>query len=258
MQQNKGTSDYELIQRFFDFELNEEEAIQFDRRTETDLQFQKKIELYKYVEHKVTKDFKSDALAMKAVKTQAWQRQLGNNPIPKRRIGIYQPWRAIAAVVVITLISYLAIQNLGNDKLSYTKLALNTWEDDYPALVERSLTSPREQSKFMDAINSYKAQKYKASLQLLEGITDERALLLKGQVLFRSGKNNKAIAIFQSIIDSQDGGQKDMAYWYQALVYLYLENIGAAKQNLNWIQQENYPMAKDASWLLQELNKISK
>ncbi len=246
-------SDDDLIQRFFDFELNKEELAAFEERLQTDEQFFELVSIYKYAEEKIEKGLTPAAFQANEAWKQAWEQSLVeaeevkntakvrtidgqrhwpmtaavNSPSKVKTIGEQWSWLMIAASICILLISGLLLWNT-TSKPNYKQLA-----EDYYLPIEKTTRSTTTNVPTVDK---------------------NMQLIVEGQNLFQEDKKDEAIATFQAVIDSTNSGHKDLAYWYQALVYLSMENVGAAKANLQHIIEYDYPMADDANDLLQTIN----
>ncbi len=256
---HKKSSDYELIQRFFEFELNEKEVQDFEERMEIDRRFFQKIQAYDFVDKKIDKDFTGNTFEDKATLQQQWHTELSKQ---ERKIATLKPskkWWLMAASIAVIVSAALWTITLLNSKTNYQELALDKWKDAPELSTNRSFVSTDINPMLIDAIASYEAEEYEACLSGLTKIeTDtaiqEQVLLLRGQTFFRLEQPTQALVAFQQVLDLEDGGKQDIAYWSQALIHIHMENIGEAKRVLQIIIDENYyPLAKDAKALLQQL-----
>lgn len=250
--------DYKLIQDFFEFELTEKEVQDFEYRMEVDRYFFQKVQAYDFVNEKIAKDFTGVSFEEKRPLQEKWLAELERENNKRAPLKPARIWWAMAATIGVLVIAIAWLGQSENNEITYKQLALNKWEDTQENFTQRSSIHIANHVVFANAIKSYQLQKYEDCLSQLMHVDStfsfyEQALLLNGQAHFRLEELDQAIVNFEEIIEFKDSELRDIAYWNQALVHIYMENIGEAKQVLNLIIEDNYPLAKKAQELLNQL-----
>jgi len=244
--------DYQLIQDFFEFELSEEARASVEERMTRDKDFLHKMQVYQQMEKQVDNISKVKQHVAKEVVIQ-----------PK--LAKKFRWNTIqaAAAMLVLAIGLLFVFQLFNIRQPDV-LAQQYWENSEKIVFSNlrdaqvNLEVDRSQLALIDASKSFEAERYDVAFERLGAILPDdinylKALLLKGQILFEQARYEEAIVHFQLIIDAQQFDGTDAAYWFQALAHLKGDRVEEAKENLNYIIEQEYPMAQKAEELLKEL-----
>ncbi|MEM8523352.1 MAG: hypothetical protein AAGG68_01855 [Bacteroidota bacterium] len=244
--------DYQLIQRFFEFELNEEERTAVEERMATDKDFLQRMQIYRQMEMQVDSMGKSEQIVAKEV-------------VMQPKIAKKSRWTTLqaAAAMLAIAIGLLFVFQLFNTKQPDV-LAQQYWDSSEKVLFSNLRDAQvnqevdQHQLALIDASVSFEAERYAVAFERLGAVLPDnvnylKALLLKGQILFEQARYEEAIVHFQLIIEAQQYDVKDAAYWFQALSYLKLSKTEESKKNLNYIIEQKYPMTERAKELLEKL-----
>lgn len=255
MRNQTHEADYQLIERFLNFELNEQELIAFDQRMENDETFRKRFYRYQEMEKMVTEQF----LGNHSNTEQHTNTPKQIPPKVAKRASLVR-WVGIAAsILVVAIMGWFLYPS--DPILSLSQLAASYWSSTQYQTLDRvsglrSTTS--NPSSFNKGLALYLKKQYNGSLAKLQQVTTSseeyyKARLLEGQIYFIQQKWSSAIQAFESILRSDKASNKDLARWFQALAYLSLDNKVKAKANLDTILLQQYPIAKTAKQLLEQL-----
>lgn len=250
----KDKDDLQLIERFFERELTEQELADFEIRLKADHDFAEQVERFSYAHQKVEKIYYPNE---RETFIKHWEKILDTDeeaPIRKVKSIRYYLMRVAAAVILFVGLT-LIIEQIGTPYGNFQQLALQNWEqleiDMNKGTREQIIDSAVIWNK---AEKAYKAKKFEETLNWLEVFGDEPdALLWRGKCHFELRQMPKAISYFDAVIQHKDGGKKDLALWCQALAFLYENDKDAARKNLNIIIENKYPIARDAERLLEKL-----
>jgi tetratricopeptide (TPR) repeat protein len=236
--------DYELIQRYFDFELEEQELEIVNRRMEEDAAFLERMRIFRSTEEGV--------LAIGSAQRTAKTVPLSNT----RKQGNRTRWRALAAAVTLLIGSAFAFWLFSNPTLSPEELADSYWAESESVTfsnLRSSDSASGASTALVKASDQFRQQNFLASLETLAAFSPtaadyHKATLLKGQIYFEQGEYETAIEEFQNTIDHLNNEYNDWAYWYQALAYLKVDEVELAKENLEVMEAQRYSIP-----LLEEL-----
>lgn len=247
---NLNDKDYDIIERYHNNELSEEELQGVLKRIETDEAFEKQVYILGRFDRALQHQANDKA---KAKTTKKWNKLL-NPKTAKRQIGWYL--RAVAAVLLLTLATWAVYKYTASPTMNAQQYAMEQVEN-----VVKNTSIPETRGEASDSITqiayeAFERKEYEQSIALLKGIPanmdnylDVQLLLAKVYLAQKDWKN--ADATLQQL--SQSDEYKDTALWLQTLVFIQQKEIEKAKGNLNMIIEKNYPKAKDAKVLLDKL-----
>jgi len=253
----KDKDDLQLIERFFERELTEQELADFEVRLKTDHDFAKQVERFGYAHQEVEKIYYPNE---RETFKKHWEKILDTDegtPIRKVKSLRYYALRIAAAILLILGLT-LIINQFSPSNDNFQQIAIQNWEQSEIPINMKPIL-PRGQridvALIRDKIEkAYNAKKYEEALNLLDLLGDESdALFWKGMCHFQLRQMPEAVSHFEQVIQHKDGGKKDLATWYQSLAYLYENDKDAAHKNLNIIIENDYLKARDAKKLLEEL-----
>lgn len=252
--------EYEDINRFFEFDMDEEELNELDKKLEEDPDFFNKLQTLQFVEKELEAQFGTIGRKHKQQIKSGWKTAIPNaekksNPLKvswKRNLSIAASFLVlVAALVWFTYSSPPSPQQLAQQYWQATPIE---------TIVNiRSITPlPNEQQTLQQTINLLTNKEYQSALDILNQLTVTKenisqVNLLKGQAYFGLNQLQLAVEAYQSVLDQPINGQKDIAYWLQALAYLQKGEKVKAQSNLNIITQERYGMTSQAEKLLEQL-----
>lgn len=240
-------TDYELIQRFFDFELSEAELKQVESRMENDVAFRERLFIYQSMEAHIESEIGTKKEA-RVVELPTVQSVWGN-------------WRRLAAMLVLAIGCLFVFYLYSNQIKSDTVLAQQYWaerEDLSSQLRSENSEDEALYSTLNQAITYKERGETAQAMEILNTIATSddtflEATFLKAEILFEQQDYETAINQYQTIIKHPSKAYQDTAYWYQALAYVEAEQWDKAKANLNYIIAQAYPIADKAQKLLAQL-----
>lgn len=252
-------NDYQLIKRFFKFDLSENELQQIEQRLQYDGQFRDKMRFYEYADTKFRTEFDGQEITEKQQLQQEWAKWKAitpNTPIYRRLLT--PKILSIAASLVLLLAA--SLWWFGQKQMDKNELVAQYWQQTEQVAQSNTRTGATDDAHlqiFATAQRLYQKQQYGQALVQLEKIGEgtlrDRILLLQGQCYFQLNEVNSAAQKFLQVIALEQVGLKDKAHWFLALTYLKGDNYGLAKQHLDVIIEQDYPLAKEAKALLKQL-----
>lgn len=261
---NKDTipNDYELIQRFFEWELSDEERQAFEQRMESDTTFLQRIESYQAIDEQIELQFNQNETAKQQKIKKDWK-NTKHEPTKVRPLASRKRWLRMTGIAAsFLLLIALAWWLLPSNTTTSPQILASAYYQKTGHQSVSTFRSSAEQNptdKTLEkASTAFKAKQYTQALDMLQAIPSiyplyHQVVLLRGQCYFGLENWIEAVQQFQAVIDAPEGGRKDLALWYQALTYLQQEEVEKAKQNLENIVAERYPIAKEAELLLKEI-----
>ncbi len=250
----KDKDDLQLIERFFERELTEQELTDFEARLKVDTDFAEKVERFGYAHQEVEKIYYTNE--RQAFK-EKWASILdAEEEAPPQKVRTLRHYALRIAAAILLILGMVVVMNQfspSND--NFQAIAVQKWEQSEMTITMRNKSQPVPGAVIWDkAEKAYKERQFSEALGILDLLGDDPdALLWKGRCHFELRQTPEAISHFEAVIQHKDGGKKDLALWYQALVYLYDNDVDAARKNLNIIIENKYPKARDAAKLLEEL-----
>lgn len=250
----KDKDDLQLIERFFERELTEQDLADFEVRLKEDNDFAERVDRFGYAHKKVEEIYYPNE--RKAFK-QKWTKVLTTDEeAPPQNVKSMRYYlMRVAAVILLIIGLALVFNQFSPSNNNFQQLALQNWEQSTMTISTRDKTQVVQSTVIWDkAEKAYKEGKFEEALGFLDILGDEPdALLWKGNCYFELRQMPKAISHFEAVIQHKDSDKKDPALWYQALAYLYKKDTDATRKNLNLIIEGNYPKARDAKQLLKQL-----
>lgn len=253
---NPTLENLELIQRYFDFELSDEELERVEGKMLQDEQFLEDMQLYKSMDQFVE-------IQYPALPEEPTVHLEGTKVVdlkPKKKVRS-RKWMSLAAALVLLVVSAVVFL-LFLPPTASTDLAQTYWTDTnkvvFSGLKSDQPTNSNTVSLLQQASIAYSNQNYQATLAILNPITETDALfssanLLRGEAFFELEQYQAAVDAFQEVIDAEQSSYRDIAYWLQALAHLKTDNTNAARSNLAFIVEQRYAKATAAEELLEKL-----
>lgn len=257
--------DYELLERFFSFSMDEKERIAMEVKLDSDPLWKEKMRRYQEVENQLGMQFGKEGEAISEEVRNGWKTPVSSGRSGKSEKSPLQiKWRQIlsiaAAFLMIAVVSFWIFQM--NTTSNAQQLAMEMWQqtpiqNSLSVRSENDLTTTQKQ--LQKALVDYANKDYQAVLTQLDDILPSsdiyaQSLLLRGQSYFGLHQMQNAIASYHSLIDLPNGNAKDLAYWLQALAYLQVDNQAAARVNLQFLIDGKYGFAPKAEELLKQMN----
>ncbi|MEM1327260.1 MAG: tetratricopeptide repeat protein [Bacteroidota bacterium] len=238
------STDYDLIQRFLDFELSEAELAIVEQRLKNDAVFQERLARYQAMESHIEGGNIKEARVV---------------ALPTVR-SIWKRGTAIAAMIVLAIGLLFVLRLFSTDHEGAQVLAQNYWEGqkEWSTQIRTfSETLTAQDSLFKVAITAAENENWEVALAHLNQLQliDNQLVdtyLLKGKIYQAQADYEAAIREYDQFITTSNSRQ-DEAYWYRALAYIQSGEFDKAKSDLELIIAADYPFAERAKELLRKL-----
>ncbi len=240
---NSKLTDVELIDKYFEFQLSEEELVAFEKRILVDSEFEQKV--LTYYESEVTTNvlFENHEQQQRA---QKWKELLDKEHTPKSKV-ISLKWQWISGIAASILIIFGIWQfNTKTEPLDLTIALESAWNKkvglDYNTL--RSSVKDSLKNQIVNAYRNYENKKYDSTLVILNHFKKtspyyEDALLLRGLSLYENGFIEVSLKTLDTLVNYPTQKKAKVALWYQGLIYLKEGNLIAAKKILALPEHKN-------------------
>ncbi|APQ19309.1 hypothetical protein A9200_01395 [Maribacter hydrothermalis] len=240
----------ELVLKYFDGSLTEEEKVVFDQLVESDAEFKSQVEFEKDVKS-VIRNKENDSHKKKL---QGFESELSGGSTQKNRT-FWKPLSIAASIALLIGVSWFVFNS---DVFNGTAELYASNYEKYPNTVYTiTRGDATDESLERLAFEAYETNDYDAAITYLTELKEKTRLdyvdFYLGQAYLAKGANLKAINKFQEII-SINSEFKDEAYWYAALSHLKLDQKKEAEILLmELVKMGTYKM-KEATDLLEKLN----
>ncbi|MGD1847166.1 MAG: tol-pal system YbgF family protein [Salibacteraceae bacterium] len=257
--------DSQLIQRYYRFELSEEELAAFQKRLATDTEFSTLVAQY-HQSQKTAHDFYQSAEDTDRQKR--WEKSLENSPSH----SLEQPknifsWQRIAASILFLigvgmlpfLLSDHETHNL-QDLLAEAK-ALQPQEEW--STLRGAPSDNLEQALMADAHALYQSEDYSAALQLLNKVNDtsayySEAILFTALCHFHQNDHTAFLSLTENLDANVSPVIEKRLLWYRGIVYLELGETEKARAIFKQLTDQDISMGSKGHQLLQRLKAIEK
>lgn len=226
--------DIDLITRFFDLALSDEELVDFEIRLSKDLPFRQKVQAYQEATFLVSETYQTPK---EQERTQKWATLLNTDKDIKSQKNI--PWKWIYSIAAGFILVFSIWQlNTIYQKPNMDQLIADSWNKNIGLdfKVTRGTTTDSLKQQISLAHEAYNNKNYQAAIEILSDYTStiyyEDVLLLKGLSSYKKGNINIALKTLDTLANYPTGKKSKVAQWYQGLIYLEQDNPKAAKQFL--------------------------
>jgi tetratricopeptide (TPR) repeat protein len=244
---NHPLPDIELIERYFDNTLTEEETHHLKDRLKKDFEFQKLFDREKLIINTVRfEGAKKDLEFLRGI-----ERSMGEERTPYTR----KPWyyyAVAASVALIALALWWRPSTQEKPEALYT-----AYFQPHPNVFEPTLRSQSEQTLRSQAFQAYDQGNYERASSLFSELTKENndagVLLLLGNSNLILGKTDVAKQNFRDLISFSDDLDLE-AKWYLSLTYLKTGETAQARNLLNEVSGTENMYARKAREVLEKLD----
>lgn len=253
---NITENDYQLIEDFFDRNLDEVDLIYFENRLKEDPDFARQVDLYEYAQEKIL------ALYEPAQKSNENEFKARLNHLKEKEQSPFQKKMVFTILGVAATIALLFFVNLPflNSTIStetsiaqadFRGLQVNT--DEMLTNSSRATEEGGQDEPYQGLLEAFKTKEYSTVLQIanqLEESDIEAVQLIIGIAYRKEGQIAQAVAYLEKV-----KGQRDIALWN--LVTLYLEQNPIDKENarkyLKILIEEGFNSREEAERILDNL-----
>ena len=259
----------DLIEKYLDKRLNQEEKRLFDLELEENEDFVRDLNDMEFLIEGIRRLAETTTLDQKIARFER-SPKLSEDGEKSRRIfpdfeHVKRYSWAIAASFTLVFVTTFSLFNLDQTP-SHQKLyaAYYTPFENFGGT--RSAVADAEQDLWKEALRDYDDEKYADALTKFNDMTrrDYKGLteqsfyphykIYRGNTLMKLNKHSEAIAVFTNLIEN-DAGMVIQARWYRAMCYLYTNNQVKLKAELSTISKiEKSSYAAKANKLLEELD----
>ena len=223
----------DLIERYFEGDLNDKELELFQDLLENDPEFSKTF----HVEKDIVEGIQAAgniALRKKLNHIHKNKIESKSEPTTAKRIVFMRRVRMLAAVIVMAIIAGVAIQQIKQG--SFEERTFMAYYET-PSFEDISRGETVEQDALLkSAQEKFDAKEFKIAFIELDNFLEqnpgnENVLLMKGICQLETKDFEGAITSFQAIPSTS--GKFDIATWYLGLSYLRQKNLSAAKNEFS-------------------------
>ena len=240
--------DIDLIDRFFERDLNEEELALFSTRLEKDPSFETQLAKYEFALQTASSIYSPEKEANQQQLREQWTAQ--KNKISTAKISRFsrKKFLSIAASLLFILATswWFYQSNFPKNSDVLTALAVQTQKMENFDIAERG--NPNA----IETLLAYENGAYDKVLVLTKAIelNDMEGQLLRGRALVNLKRFEEGIPHFEKVLQQQYIKQ-DEALWNLALVYYKLGNIEQSKFYLQQIINDNFGTKQNAKKILE-------
>ena len=232
-----GSNDIDLIERYFDLELSEQELTYFEKKLVKDKVLFQKVKTYKESLEEVESIYQEE----KEQLISDWKSILEQEDLTSSKKSKVIPLKLIAAAAAVLIFMVLLKQWYGEPQHANTDLAIelqNAWDKeiglDYMNLRSGTMDNP-DKSIITNAYLAYRNGEFDHVSDILNNYSKEQefyedALLLKALAAYKKGSVEEAIQMLEAIMEYPSGRKKDVAQWYKGLLLIEKKDLEAAKK----------------------------
>jgi hypothetical protein len=237
----------ELVERYFDNEMTEDEAQAFLERLKTDLELRHMFDR----ERLLIKTVQYDAVKNNLLFLKDLDRSLPAVSLQEKKIS----WLYYAAAATVTLLTVFGVYFYNASTGSPEELYAENFQP-YTNVFEPTERGVSERSERARAFEQYDLANYQEAAILFSRLTENsrepQLLLLLGNSNLAIGNTEEAIANFMAVIENSKE-LRSPALWYLSLAWLKAGNEQNAKETLNQLLADENPYSTRARELVNKL-----
>ena len=246
-------TDYEIIEKYIDGELEGKELLKFKQLLSTNPDIKRDYELSMEINNSIVED---DVMALRDTMQYMYEDESAVKRIPtvftKRRF-----YYAAASAALLIAAGGLA-QQLFNPNMDSTAV-YDKYYKPYDVTVTYRSGNTEVDRLLLNALERYEEKDYEHALVLFEEILTNRSNdmainLYSGISYMEEEKYQKATKSFNNIISDKDNLFIEQARWYLSMCYLKTDKVNKAEEVLNEIIEEEGYYKEQAIKVLKDLN----
>lgn len=245
---NDSIQNIEMVERYFDNEMTEEEKILFTQRLETDRALRHLFDREKLLINTVRFGAAKNHLMF----FKELEKSLPDITIERKTSKTWM-YYAVAASVVLLVVAGIYIFNLKDPTPGDLYAEYFT---PYPNVFEPTVRGSEEATRRASAFQKYEEGNYEQAAALFSEIISESKepgiLLLLGNANLAVGKTDAARANFNELISASDVNAP-AARWYLSLCYLKDGKVSQARETLAIVAKSNSAYSAKARQLINAL-----
>lgn len=227
----------QLLERYFENQLSQEENVLFQNYLDTDVSFAEDFAFQNNVKQAITLNERAEL-----------KQQLQSFEKPKAKS--FKIWYAAASVVLLCGLGYYFTQNTATS-------VYDDFYQTYPNVVAPTVRGENAADIKSEAFYEYDSGNYEKSLTLFSKIyetdKDDYALFYKALSQMELQKTTEAIATFKQFDLGKNNAFTPFVKWYLALAYLKENQEEKAIPLLKSLSETQNPQQEMAQKLLKEL-----
>lgn len=231
----------QLLERYFENQLSQEEAILFQNFLETDPSFAEEFAFQKSVKQAITLNERAEL-----------KQKLQSFETPKNNKKWLSKWSVAASIAVVLGAGYWFMNQSPNHIELY-----EDYYQSYPNVVAPTVRGENSEDIESEAFYEYDNGNYEKSLVLFSKIyetdKDDYALFYKALSQMELQKTTEAIATFKQFDLGKNNAFTHFVKWYLALAYLKENQKEQAMPLLKSLSETENPQQEMAQKLLKEL-----
>lgn len=238
----------QLIKKYLQGELSENESIQFQQLVENNDEFKADLRIHELMYRDRTEKIKDQL-----------KKELSTNPHAERKSSSKKLRNSILLAIAISGLAMLYYY--------YERTSAKPLKTEEMIMAHLNLTAPpppiamgasiHDSLSWQVATKAYREQKYPeaiAKIKQIETPTDEQIFYLGLSEMYNSPPDYKqALEQFTDILEMENSLLSDQSMWYAALANFKLGDIQKSKELLTIIQQERSWKYKESEELLEFL-----
>lgn len=240
----------ELIDRFLQKDLNQQELNDFMEKLNSDISFAEEVDLQRIVTKGIELEGVNNLRQRLSAIHQKVKAEQQENKTATKVIPIKQ-WAAVAAAVIILLFAGYNFWNSASAKEDvYAK---------YYELYQPDFSTRNQETDQANAEKAYREGDFENVIELLQKVKNEsggnaRILLGLGNAFLKTSNYQAATESFEEIIKSENELYIDQARWYLALTFLKQGDVDSCRKILQELaQREGADFSQEAKGLLHQL-----
>lgn len=231
----------QLLERYFENQLSQEEEILFQNYLDTDASFAEEFAFQKSVKQAITLNERAEL-----------KQQLQSFETPKTNKKWLSKWSVAASIIVAVGAGYWFMNQSPNNIELY-----EDYYQSYPNVVAPTVRGENSEDIKSEAFYEYDNGNYEKSLVLFSKIyetdKDDYALFYKALSQMELQKTTEAIATFKQFDLGKNNAFTPFVKWYLALAYLKENQKALAMPLLKSLSETQNPQQEMAQKLLKEL-----
>jgi tetratricopeptide (TPR) repeat protein len=240
----------ELIEKFHNGELSNEELEKFKIRLRSNPEFKREFDLYKEINDAVLED---DVIELRK-RLNSIQRSSINDTQKNRIRKLHSnKWYLAAAAITIVIIIGTFLISIISDTYSNEELFKKFYEPEDAVLITRSGNSESDLD-LTKALQQFEQQNYKEAIPLLKKIDNNVLSGFYLGIAYIETKNfSKAINEFKGVIEHGDNLFIEQSEWYLGLCYLMNNEKNKAIKDFRKIIKDNSLYKPEAEEILSKI-----
>lgn len=254
------SNEFQLIQRYYQFDLLEKELNDFRNRMDSDKAFARLVFHYHSSQKAAAEFYQSEE---DRNRTANWERVLkGETPFEQKKTPHFSyAWRIAATLLVLIGISSLLSLFAKNDSEKWANLAIEAKEMN--PRVEFAAMRGHEKSLITDAFALYHSGEYPSAIQLFNKVADDSehysdAILFTALCYYQEKEYDQFFSLLDTTERNLPPKWQQQLLWYKGLIYLEQQEIDKASYIFEDLSIANTELGINSKGILEKIQAIAK